>query len=53
MKEDREKMICLFWGCVFLKPSQFITLGRNAEQNWPFTGYLHSLKLWDECIEKD
>lgn len=37
---------------LLIKPSQFVTLGRNAEQNWPFTGYLHSLKLWDECIYK-
>lgn len=38
---------------LLIKPSQFVTLGRNAEQNWPFTGYLHSLKLWDECIYKE
>lgn len=37
---------------LLIKPSQFITLGLNAEQNWPFTGYLHSLKLWDEYIPK-
>ena len=35
---------------LLVKPSQFITLGRNAEGNWPFTGYLHSLKLWDEYL---
>ena len=33
---------------LLVKPSQYITLGRNAEHEWPFTGYLHSLKLWDE-----
>lgn len=33
-----------------IKPSQYITLGRNAEDEWPFTGYLHSLKLYDEFI---
>lgn len=33
---------------LLVKPSQFVTLGRNAEGEWPFTGYLHSLKLWDE-----
>lgn len=32
---------------LLVKPSQFVTLGRNAEGNWPFTGYLHSLKLYD------
>lgn len=35
---------------LLVKPSQFVTLGRNAEGEWPFTGYLHSLKLWDEYI---
>lgn len=35
---------------LLIKPSQYVTLGRNAERNWPFTGYLHSLKLWDEYI---
>lgn len=35
---------------LLIKPSQFVTLGRNAERQWPFTGYLHSLRLWDECI---
>ena len=35
---------------LLVKPSQFVTLGRNADGEWPFTGYLHSLKLWDEYI---
>ena len=35
---------------LLIKPSQYVTLGRNVERNWPFTGYLHSLKLWDEYI---
>lgn len=35
---------------LLIKPSQYIVLGQNAERNWPFTGYLHSLKLWDEHI---
>ena len=35
---------------LLVKPSHFVTLGRNAEGEWPFTGYLHSLKLWDEYI---
>lgn len=34
---------------LLIKPSQYVTLGCNAEREWPFTGYLHSLKLWDEC----
>ncbi len=35
---------------LLIKPSQFVTLGRNSEQEWPFTGYLHALRLWDEYI---
>lgn len=35
---------------LLIKPIQFVTLGRNAEDAWPFSGYLHSLKLWDEWI---
>lgn len=35
---------------ILVKPIQFVTLGRNAENEWPFSGYLHSLKLWDEWI---
>ena len=35
---------------LLFKPSQFMLLGRNAEGAWPFSGYLHSLKLWDEYI---
>ena len=35
---------------LLIKPSQYITLGRNAEKEWPFKGYLHSLKLWDEYL---
>lgn len=36
---------------LLLKPSQYVTLGRNAEGEWLFSGYLHELKLWDEYIE--
>lgn len=32
---------------LLVKPSQFVTLGRNAEHEWPFTGYIHSLRLSD------
>lgn len=35
---------------LLVKPSQYIVLGRNAEHDWPFTGYLNSLKFWDEFI---
>jgi len=30
---------------LMVKPSQFVLLGRNAEHEWPFTGYLHSIKF--------
>ena len=36
---------------LLLKPSQYVTLGRNAEHEWLFSGYLHSLKLWDENVK--
>lgn len=32
---------------LMVKPSQFISLGRNNEGDWPFKGYLRSLKFWD------
>lgn len=35
---------------LLVKPSQFIRLGLNNESAWPFSGYLNSLKLWDEYI---
>jgi beta-xylosidase len=35
---------------LLIKPSQYITLGRNAEREWFFTGYIRSIKLWDEYI---
>lgn len=35
---------------LLVKPSQFMLLGKNAEETWPFSGYLHSLKLWDKYI---
>lgn len=35
---------------LLVKPSQYVTLGRNAEEEWPFTGYIHSLRLSDEFI---
>lgn len=35
---------------LLVKPVQYITLGLNAEQEWPFTGYIHSLKFYDEYL---
>ncbi len=35
---------------LLVKPVQYVTLGRNAEEEWPFTGYIHSLRLSDEYI---
>ena len=35
---------------LLVKPSQFISLGLNSEGDWPFTGALHSLKVYDEYI---
>lgn len=32
---------------ILVKPSQYVTLGRNAEKEWPFTGYIHSIKFSD------
>ena len=35
---------------LLIKPIQFVTLGQNAEGNWPFSGYLHALKIRDEAL---
>ena len=35
---------------LLIKPVQYVTLGKNAENEWPFTGYLNSLKFYDEYI---
>lgn len=35
---------------LLVKPVQYVLIGRNAEHEWPFTGYIHSIKLWDEFI---
>lgn len=32
---------------LLVKPSQYVTIGRNAEGEWPFTGYIASLRLYD------
>lgn len=34
---------------LLVKPSQFVTLGRNAEDEWHFSGYIHSIRLSDDC----
>lgn len=36
---------------LLLKPSQYVTLGRKNEREWLFSGYLHSLRLWDESVQ--
>jgi len=33
---------------LLVKPSQYVLLGINAEGAWPFSGYVHSIKLYDE-----
>lgn len=35
---------------LLIKPIQFVTLGQNAEGNWPFSGYVHAIKIWDEAL---
>lgn len=35
---------------LLVKPVQFVSLGKNAEDEWPFTGYLNSLTFYDEYI---
>lgn len=35
---------------LLIKPVQFVTLGQNAEGNWPFSGYVHALNIWDEAL---
>ncbi|MCF0201976.1 MAG: family 43 glycosylhydrolase [Bacteroidaceae bacterium] len=30
---------------LLIKPSQYATIGLNNENEWPFTGYIHSIKL--------
>lgn len=37
---------------LLVQPSQYITLGRNAEHEWPYSGYISSIKLYDEYIPK-
>ena len=29
---------------LLVKPSQFMLLGKNAEEAWPFSGYSHSIE---------
>ncbi len=35
---------------LLVKPSQYVTVGRNAEHEWPFTGLINSIRLYDEYI---
>lgn len=35
---------------LLVKPSQYVTLGRNAEHEWPFSGYIGSIKFYDEPV---
>lgn len=35
---------------LLIKPSQYIMLGINAEGVWPFSGYIHSIKLIDNYM---
>jgi hypothetical protein len=35
---------------LLIQPSQFVTLGRNAEGEWPFSGWVQSIRMWDECV---
>ncbi|MBP1615600.1 MAG: glycoside hydrolase family 43 [Bacteroidetes bacterium] len=41
-KKMKEKDIVLL-----LPKGEYITLGKTAIGDWPFTGYLHSLKVYD------
>ncbi len=34
---------------LLVKPVEHITLGRNAERHWPFTGYVNSIRFYD-CV---
>lgn len=36
---------------LLVKPSQYVSLGLNNEGEWPFTGYINSIKLFDEFID--
>jgi len=36
---------------LLVKPVDCIYLGRNAEGEWPFSGYIHSLKFYDSAID--
>lgn len=38
---------------LLVKPSQYVSLGLNNEGEWPFTGYINTLELYDEFIDFD
>lgn len=35
---------------LLVKSPEYMTLGINAEDAWPFSGYVHSIKFYDKCI---
>lgn len=36
---------------LMVKPVKCVSLGRNAEEEWPFSGYIHSLKFYDRALD--
>lgn len=36
---------------LLVKPSQYVSLGLNNEDEWPFSGYVNSIQLYDEFID--
>lgn len=38
---------------LLVKPVQYVTLGRNAEGEWPFTGYISSIRFYDEYLPSE
>lgn len=38
---------------LLVKPSQYVSLGLNNEDEWPFSGYVNSIQLYDEFIDME
>lgn len=38
---------------LLVKPSQYVSLGLNNEDEWPFSGYINSIQLYDEFIDME
>lgn len=38
---------------LLVKPSQYVSLGLNNENEWPFSGYVNSIQLYDEFIDME